>query len=68
MVCQQTGTPLTGGHNQPHSAVVDHIIPHRGDEALMWDEANLQLVSKAYHDGDKRRIERSKRMQRDDGW
>jgi len=21
---------------------VDHIVPHRGDEALFWDRANLQ--------------------------
>lgn len=30
--------------------VIDHIIPHRGDESLMWDEANHQALCKACHD------------------
>lgn len=28
---------------------VDHIRPHRGDEALMWDEENLQALCHACH-------------------
>jgi len=24
--------------------VVDHIVPHRGDETLMFNEANLQAL------------------------
>ncbi len=28
---------------------VDHIIPHRGDERLMWDEANLQSLCEPHH-------------------
>ena len=31
-------------------AVVDHIIPHRGDERLFWAEWNLQALSKRQHD------------------
>ena len=27
-------------------AVVDHIIPHRGDPHLMWDESNWQALCK----------------------
>lgn len=30
--------------------VVDHIIPHRGDEALFWDEKNWQALCKPCHD------------------
>jgi len=30
--------------------VCDHIKPHRGDEALFWDEANLQTLCKPCHD------------------
>ena len=55
--CQQTGVILTGGKNAPNSPVVDHVIPHRGDEHLFWDIGNLQAVSKAYHDSDKRKME-----------
>ena len=30
--------------------VVDHIIPHRGDPSLMWDESNWQSLCKPCHD------------------
>ena len=41
--CQREGrlTPAT---------VVDHIVPHRGDEKLFWDEGNWQALCKACHD------------------
>ena len=32
------------------ATVVDHIIPHRGDERLFWDEANWQPLCKPCHD------------------
>ena len=32
------------------ATVVDHIIPHRGDKLLFWDEANWQPLCKACHD------------------
>ena len=41
--CQRLGT-LT------MATVVDHIIPHRGDECLMWDEENWQPLCKQCHD------------------
>ena len=43
VVCTRAGrlTPAT---------VVDHIKPHRGDERLMWDEANWQALCKKCHD------------------
>ena len=28
---------------------VDHIIPHRGDDALMWDESNFQSLCQSCH-------------------
>lgn len=52
--CQKTGVLLTGKHPAPNSPVVDHVIPHHGDERLFWDINNLQAVSKEYHDGEKR--------------
>jgi len=30
--------------------VVDHIIPHKGDKKLFWDEGNLQSLCKECHD------------------
>ena len=32
------------------ATVVDHIIPHRGDPHLMWDESNWQALCKSCHD------------------
>ena len=32
------------------SEVVDHRIPHRGDQALFWDEHNWQAMAKTCHD------------------
>ncbi|MET3925950.1 HNH endonuclease [Devosia sp. 2618] len=55
--CQQTGVLLIGKHPAPNSPVVDHVVPHKGSEQLFWDVSNLQAVSKAYHDSDKRKME-----------
>lgn len=32
------------------ATVVDHILPHRGDKKLMWDENNWQSLCKMCHD------------------
>ena len=32
------------------ATVVDHIIPHRGDQRLFWDERNWQPLCKSCHD------------------
>ena len=32
------------------ATVVDHIIPHRGDQKLFWDENNWQPLCKDCHD------------------
>jgi len=45
------------GHVTP-ATVVDHIIPHRGDQALFWDTANWQSLCKDHHDSTKQREER----------
>ncbi len=39
------------------ATVVDHVKPHRGDEALFWDRANLQPLCKYHHDSTKKRME-----------
>ncbi|WP_147112126.1 HNH endonuclease [Tateyamaria sp. syn59] len=57
-ICQKTGIALVGKYPAPNSATVDHVIPHRGDPALFWDENNLEAVSKKYHDTVKQSLER----------
>jgi hypothetical protein len=32
------------------ATVVDHVVPHRGDEMLFWDEANWAALCKRCHD------------------
>ncbi|ATG49753.1 HNH endonuclease [Celeribacter ethanolicus] len=48
--CQATGVALVGGKWEPNSAIVDHIIPHRGNRDLFFDVNNLRAVSKEWHD------------------
>lgn len=57
-VCRQTGVALLGRFPAADSPVVDHITPHRGDEAMFWDESNLQSVAKSWHDSEKQRLEK----------
>ena len=33
--------------------VVDHIVPHKGNLKLFWDESNLQALCKTCHDSAK---------------
>ena len=32
------------------AAVVDHVIPFRGNTTLLWDESNWQALCKSHHD------------------
>jgi len=32
------------------ATVVDHKVPHRGDQVLMWDQNNWQSMAKECHD------------------
>jgi 5-methylcytosine-specific restriction endonuclease McrA len=41
------------------ASVVDHIIPHRGDKVLFWDESNWQSLCKPCHDSAKAMEERA---------
>lgn len=41
--CKASGHPLPAN-------VVDHIIPHRGNQNLFWDENNWQAMNKRCHD------------------
>ena len=50
--------------------VVDHVRPHKGDEALFWDVDNLQPLCKSCHDRHKQREERGQAIVQfgPDGW
>lgn len=55
--CRFCGVSLVEGRDDPASAVVDHIAPHRGDRDRFFDPANLQALCKGCHDGRKQRAE-----------
>ena len=40
------------------ATVVDHIVPHRGDMVLFWDQNNLQSLCKPHHDVTKQSLEK----------
>lgn len=44
--CRKCGHP----EGDTSLLVCDHIIPHRGDEHMFWDETNLQTLCKTCHD------------------
>lgn len=46
--------------DQP-ATTVDHVIPHRGDQALFWNRANWQPLCTRCHNSAKQRIERTPR-------
>lgn len=41
------------------ATIVDHIVAHRQNEELFWDESNLQTLCKRCHDSVKQRMEKS---------
>lgn len=46
IMCEQQGRVTV-------ATVVDHIIPHKGDTALMWDWNNWQPLCATHHNRDK---------------
>lgn len=39
------------------ATVVDHIVPHRGDQSLFWQRSNWQSLCSTHHSRDKQREE-----------
>ncbi|ETR05275.1 HNH endonuclease domain protein [Acinetobacter baumannii UH6907] len=39
--------------------MVDHIVPHRGDDKLFWDTKNHQALCKLCHDKVKQKEEQT---------
>lgn len=46
--CEARGHIERGSKSNP--LCVDHVIPHRGDYALFWDQDNWQSLCKYHHD------------------
>ena len=44
------------------ATLTDHIVPHRGDETLFFDEANFQPLCAPCHDGAKAELENKGRI------
>jgi 5-methylcytosine-specific restriction endonuclease McrA len=45
------------------ATVVDHKVPHRGDDALFWDSDNWQGLCATHHSSTKQRQEATGRLQ-----
>ena len=61
--CQMCGVMLREGRSEKGAsglrpAVCDHLIPHKGDEALFFSKSNLWAVCDSCHDGPCQSIER----------
>jgi 5-methylcytosine-specific restriction protein A len=52
VMCKAQGRLVT-------ATVVDHKVPHKGDQGLFWDENNFQSLCKQHHDSSKQRDDRS---------
>lgn len=52
------------------ATVVDHKIPHRGDQQLFWNEGNWQSLCKPHHDSTRQAEDKGSSRQRvgEDGW
>ena len=47
VMCEKRGLTVIG-------TVVDHKIPHKGNEVLFWDQSNWQTLCPSCHSGVKR--------------
>jgi 5-methylcytosine-specific restriction enzyme A len=50
VMCVDQGRRVTASH-------VDHIKPHRGDQAIFWDESNWQGLCQGHHNRSKQQVE-----------
>ena len=55
VMCEQQGRATL-------ATVVDHVIPHKGDPVLFWDESNWQGLCATDHSGAKQELEKSGRV------
>ena len=50
------------------ATVVDHVIPHKGDPVLFWNQANWQSLSKRCHDSRKQMLESGDKVPPHPSW
>lgn len=62
-MCEQQGRVTA-------ATVVDHVVPHRGDQSLFWDMHNWQALCAPCHDIHKQREELGRKIVGcgPDGW
>ena len=53
-MCQAMKPPRVTAAN-----VVDHIVPHRGDMEIFWDQSRWQALCASHHNSDKQMLEKS---------
>ncbi|MBX9911188.1 MAG: HNH endonuclease [Beijerinckiaceae bacterium] len=63
VMCAKTGRTTPATH-------VDHVKPHRGDQAAFWDRANWQSLCASHHSSAKQRDDNAGRSVAvdADGW
>ena len=50
LACHPLCVPCAAAGRLEPATVVDHVVPHRGDQKLFWDEANWAALCKRCHD------------------
>lgn len=46
------------------ATVVDHVVPHQGDQTLFWDVSNWQPLCATHHSSDKQAFEKTGRVKK----
>jgi len=69
-ICQICGKGVVLNPKHPHSAVGDHIKPHKGDLQLFYDLANVRTLGRSCHDRHAQREAHGTARPQigDDGW
>jgi 5-methylcytosine-specific restriction protein A len=50
LACHHLCVPCQAAGQVVPATVVDHIVPHRGDPVLYWDQGNWASLCKRCHD------------------
>ena len=56
-ICAICGSLCTGQGRSKRAPIADHIIPHKGNRALFWNEENIQTLCYSCHSRHKQRQE-----------
>ena len=50
------------------ASVVDHVVPHKGNPVLFWDQGNWQSLCTSCHNSRKQMLERPGKVQPHSSW